>query len=45
LLAKFFAGSPEQLVLTFLRDEDLSPEELDELKKRIEQTAPPDPKK
>lgn len=35
LLAKFFAGSPGELVLSFLRDEDLRPEELDELKKRI----------
>lgn len=35
LLAKFFAGSPSELVLSFLRDEDLSPEELDELKKKI----------
>jgi BlaI family transcriptional regulator, penicillinase repressor len=35
LLTKFFAGSPSELVLTFLRDEDLSPEELDELKRRI----------
>ena len=35
LLTKFFAGSPEELVLSFLRDEQLSPEELDELKKRI----------
>jgi BlaI family penicillinase repressor len=35
LLAKFFAGSPGELVLSFLRDEDLSPEELDELKKKI----------
>jgi BlaI family penicillinase repressor len=35
LLSKFFAGSPSELVLSFLRDEDISPEELDELKKRI----------
>ncbi|MGV3774669.1 MAG: BlaI/MecI/CopY family transcriptional regulator [Verrucomicrobiales bacterium] len=35
LLAKFFSGSPGELVLSFLRDEDLSPKELDELKKKI----------
>ncbi len=35
LLAKFFAGSPGELVLTFLRDEELSPEEIDELRKKI----------
>ena len=36
LLTRFFAGSPQELVLSFLRDEDLSPEELDELKKKIQ---------
>lgn len=35
VLAKFFAGSPRELVLNFLRDEDLRPEELDELKRKI----------
>ena len=35
LLGKFFAGSPGELVLSFLRDEDLSPGELNELKKKI----------
>lgn len=35
LLAKFFGGSAEELVLTFLRDEEIRPEELDELKKKI----------
>lgn len=35
LLAKFFAGSPGELVLSFLRDDDISAEELDELKKKI----------
>jgi BlaI family penicillinase repressor len=38
LLGKFFAGSPGELVLSFLRDEDLSAEELDELKNRIQET-------
>ena len=35
LLAKFFAGSPSELVLTFLREEDLTPEQLDDLKQKI----------
>ena len=35
LLSKFFAGSPSELVLTFLRDEELSPEELDQIKEKI----------
>jgi predicted transcriptional regulator len=35
LLAKFFAGSPSELVLAFLREEDLTPEELDEIKQKI----------
>jgi BlaI family penicillinase repressor len=35
LLAKFFDNSPGELVLSFLRKEDLSPEELDELKQKI----------
>lgn len=37
LLKKFFAGSPGELVLSFLREEQISPEELDELKKRIQE--------
>ena len=36
LLGKFFSGSPGELVLSFLREEDLRPEELDELKHRIQ---------
>jgi BlaI family transcriptional regulator, penicillinase repressor len=35
LLSKFFSGSPSELVLSFLREEDLTPKELDDLKKRI----------
>jgi predicted transcriptional regulator len=35
VLRKFFAGSPRELVLSFLRDEQLSTKELDELKKKI----------
>lgn len=40
LLSKFFAGSPGELVLSFLKDEDLQPEELDELKMRILESQP-----
>lgn len=35
LLSKFFAGSPSELVLTFLREEELTPEQLDEIKQKI----------
>src|SRR5215470_6964975 len=35
LLSKFFGGSPSELVLTFLREEELTPDELDVIKKRI----------
>src|SRR5213596_2892557 len=35
LLTKFFAGSPSELVLTFLREEEITPDELDELKEKI----------
>ena len=35
LLTKFFSGSPSELVLSFLRDEELTPEELDEIKEKI----------
>lgn len=39
LLVKFFSGSPGELVLSFLRDEDLRPDELDELKRRIQEST------
>lgn len=39
LLTKFFAGSPGELVLSFLRDEELSTAELDALKKRIKEST------
>lgn len=42
LLTKFFAGSPSELVLSFLREEQLSPEELDELKTKIRESGNPD---
>jgi|SRR5689334_18366010 len=35
LLSKFFSGSPSELVMTFLREEELTSEELDVLKQRI----------
>jgi BlaI family transcriptional regulator, penicillinase repressor len=35
LLAKFFGGSPSELVLSFLRDDELTPEELDQIKEKI----------
>src|SRR5499427_1805830 len=35
LLSKFFSGSPSELVLSFLREEELTPEELDALKQKI----------
>ena len=35
LLSKFFAGSPGELVLSFLREEELTPEELDAIKRKI----------
>ncbi len=36
LLSKFFGGSPSELVLSFLRDEELTPDELDQIKERIQ---------
>lgn len=44
LLGKFFNDSPSQLVLSFLKDEDLSKEELKELTKRIK-ASPNQPRK
>jgi predicted transcriptional regulator len=35
LLSKFFAGSPSELVLAFLREEELSTGELDIIKQKI----------
>jgi predicted transcriptional regulator len=42
LLTKFFAGSPSELVLSFLREEQLSSEELDELKNKIRKSGDSD---
>lgn len=42
LLAKFFGGSPSELVLSFLREEKITPDELDALKDKI--LATPDPR-
>jgi predicted transcriptional regulator len=43
LLGKFFAGSPGELVLSFLREEEISAEELDELKRRIKEAGRNEP--
>jgi predicted transcriptional regulator len=42
LLTKFFAGSPSELVLSFLREEQISPEELDALKTKIREMGDED---
>src|SRR6266516_7617698 len=39
LLAKFFAGSPSELVLSFLREEQLTPQELDVIKQKIQESG------
>ncbi len=39
LLSKFFSGSPSELVLSFLREEELTPQELDAIKKRIKDSS------
>ena len=39
LLSKFFAGSPSELVLSFLREEELTPEELDAIKQKIKASS------
>lgn len=35
VLGKFFAGSPNELVLSFLRDEEITLKEIDELRRKI----------
>src|SRR5260221_9211155 len=35
LLSKFFGGSPSELVLSFLREEELTAEELEAIKRKI----------
>lgn len=39
LLTKFFAGSPGELVLSFLRDEELSAREIEDLKRKINEST------
>src|SRR6516164_74118 len=34
LLSKFFSGSPSELVLSFLREEEITPEELDVIRQK-----------
>ncbi len=41
LLSKFFSGSPSELVLTFLREEELTPGELDAIKRKIMESEEP----
>lgn len=38
LLTRFFSGSPSELVLSFLREEEITPEELEGIKQRILET-------
>lgn len=45
LLTKFFSGSPGELVLSFLKNEDLSEEELNEIRQQIHDSAKPRSKK
>ena len=45
VLSKFFSGSPQELVLSFLEDERLSAEELAEIKQRIKTFKPKSPEK
>src|SRR5207248_9127817 len=39
LLTKFFGGSRSELVLSFLREEEITPEELDTIKRSIMETG------
>ena len=39
LLSKFFFGSPGELVLSFLREEELTPEELEAIKQKIQESG------
>src|SRR5881394_3981549 len=39
LLSKFFSGSASELVLTFLREEELTPEQLDAIRKKIKASS------
>ncbi len=45
LLSKFFFGSPSELVLTFLREEELTPEELDQIKRKIMESKDHEPER
>lgn len=39
LLTKFFSGSPSELVLSFLKDENFDADELEEIKQQIRDSA------
>ncbi len=45
LLSKFFFGSPGELVLTFLREEELTPAELDQIKRKIMESKDHEPER
>ena len=36
---EFFGGSPSELVLTFLREEEFTPEQLEEIRRRIREVG------
>lgn len=42
LLSKFFDGSPSELVLSFLREEEITTDELDQIRKKIMQSGDDD---
>ena len=39
LLSKFFSGSPGELVLSFLREEELTPEDLEAIQRKIQESG------
>jgi predicted transcriptional regulator len=39
LVSKFFGGSPSELVLTFLREEEFTPEQLEEIRRKIREVG------
>src|SRR5262249_34827604 len=39
LLSKFFGGSPSELVLTFLREEEFTPEQLEQIRRKIREVG------
>jgi predicted transcriptional regulator len=39
LVSKFFGGSPSELVLTFLREEEFTPEQLEQIRRKIREVG------